>query len=158
MPVIVFPGTKVRSVDTTVDGKIARQDGQPYSVFELLDLREALSTAFSSDAHFALYSLPGLDTYKQARLSKRILPHLKQMDLEPCVTVLALDVDNPGHARHESFTSAGLGLENVYSAVANELDKSLRALIAHNGRSSGEPPPDERDYSDGNPTFTPTFT
>ncbi len=60
--------------------------------FVVMELEDALSRVYYSDAHMVTYVVPGWD--RQPRINKCGLPHFKPT---PQVEVLLCDVDNPDH-------------------------------------------------------------
>ncbi|MDY0004939.1 MAG: DEAD/DEAH box helicase family protein, partial [Polyangia bacterium] len=76
--------------------RFAGFDGRRQKVsqaFEILDLRDALTRTYSSDAHLVTYVVPG--AARQPRINK---PGLATFDGFPAVDVFFCDLDNPGHA------------------------------------------------------------
>ncbi len=61
--------------------------------YEVLDLRDALTRTYTSDAHLVTYVLPGAS--RQPRINKPGLPYF---DGFPEIGVFFCDLDNPGHA------------------------------------------------------------
>jgi len=84
--VSVFP-------DKFQQGANSLRDDVPAAI--IMDVRPAMQTRFTTDAHFAPYFVSGESTWP--RLNKAVLPEIRRAGKDVLLSALVLDFDNPGH-------------------------------------------------------------
>jgi hypothetical protein len=81
--------------------KGARSLTDPLPPMQHAPFTDVFRTRYSTDAHFVAYQIIGPNGVPQlpiARLTKSVLPQIRQTGADVVLTCLVLDFDNPGHA------------------------------------------------------------
>ena len=96
--VSVWPHKIQSGWDTGLDYR-NKATGRPVSRFPLYDAREALTTTWTTDAHFVPYRIPGLsEGDAQPRINEAARREvLTPRGIEPVLDLVVIDVDAQDH-------------------------------------------------------------
>lgn len=74
-----------------------RQLSEPAPAMRFMPLRQALETGWQTDAHFVCYQPTNTADAAFPRLTKAVLPRLREAGADIVTQVFGFDYDNPGH-------------------------------------------------------------